>query len=414
MPKDAKGPFPTILWIHGGGWVEGDKRKEPNGISILAPLLVSKGFVAVSCNYRLAPKHRHPAQVDDVQRVVRWLRANAEKYHIDPDRIGAVGISAGGHLASMLAVQETRTKHKDDLDKFSSGLQTAISLNGPTDLRDTPELKTGILDKAIQNLLGDQSGSKEARDDASPIAFVSKDSAPMLFIVGTKDTLVPMAHSKLMANILKAKNVEAEVLALEGAGHAIFPSITPRARDAIVEWFGKKLKPEGGKVIRGLQMSLSVPRPRATLTKDGHFMEPLVMKLTVTNTTTEPITFDAFDMFWMHLNLDAKGPDADSVALNDYRSRIGPRGVKPTEADFPIIKAGGQWSKEIRVTGEWGPGRVFTFKKAGIYRFKVTYHCDEREKNTAVGMGLGSGSWFGTVSSNEVSIDAVNGTELKP
>ena len=116
----------------------------------------------------------------------------------------------------------------------------------------------------------------------------------------------------------------------------------------------------------------------------------------------------------MHLNLDAKGPDADSVALNDYRSRIGPRGVKPTEADFPIIKPGEQWSKEIRVTGEWGPGRVFTFKKAGTYRFKVTYHCDERKKNTAVGMGLGSGSWFGTVSSNEVSIDAVNGTELKP
>jgi acetyl esterase/lipase len=244
QPRGAKGKLPTVLWIHGGGWVEGDKRNGPNGISVLAPLLVEKGFVAVSCNYRLAPKHRHPAQVDDVQRAVRWLRAHAEAYHIDPDRIGAVGISAGGHLAFVLAVRETRAKQNDDLDTFSSKVQAAVSLNGATDLREDPELRTPAVATAIRNLVGDDpEQARKAREDASPILFVGKDAAPTLFIVGTKDTLVLNAHSRRGVDALKRHKVDAELLVLEGAGHAIFPSITPRAKEAILEWLGKKLKP---------------------------------------------------------------------------------------------------------------------------------------------------------------------------
>jgi acetyl esterase/lipase len=243
-PRGAKKKLPAVLWIHGGGWVEGDKRKEPNGVSVLAPLLVEKGFVAISCNYRLAPKHRHPAPIDDVQRVVRWLRAHADRYHIDPDRLGAVGISAGGHLAFVLAVRETRANQNDDLDKFSSKVQAAVSLNGATDLREVPELLTPAIAKAISNLVGeDPEQARKAREDASPIRFVGKDSAPTLFIVGTRDTLVPNAHSRRAVEALKKHQVEAELLSLEGAGHAIFPSITPRAKEAILEWFGKKLKP---------------------------------------------------------------------------------------------------------------------------------------------------------------------------
>jgi acetyl esterase/lipase len=99
LPNAAAGTprRPAVLWIHGGGWTEGDKRQGPNGISVLSGLLVARGFVAFSCNYRLRPKHTHPAQVEDVQRAVRWIRANAHNYQVDPDRIGAVGISAGGH-----------------------------------------------------------------------------------------------------------------------------------------------------------------------------------------------------------------------------------------------------------------------------------------------------------------------------
>jgi acetyl esterase/lipase len=241
LPKPVAGASkrPAVLWIHGGGWAEGDKRQGPNSISVLSSLLTARGFVAVSCNYRLRPKHIHPAQVDDVQRVVRWIRANADKYQVDPDRIGAVGISAGGHLVSMLAVRETRARQNDPLDRYSSKVQAAVSLNGPTDFRASGETNP-ILTDVVQKFT---EGDPERVADASPAAFVDKDSAPILFIVGDKDPLIPNSHATRMAESMKKSGALADVLVLPGAGHAIFPSITPQARDALMEFFVTHLKP---------------------------------------------------------------------------------------------------------------------------------------------------------------------------
>jgi acetyl esterase/lipase len=202
-------------------------------------VLVARGFVAFSCNYRLRPKHTHPAQVDDVQRAVRWIRANADKYRVDPGRIGAVGISAGGHLASMLAVREARAPQNDPLDGYSSKVQVAVSLNGPTDLRASAEIPP-ILTQVVQSFTG---GDPQRAADASPAALVDKDSAPILFIVGDKDPLIPNSHATRMADQMRNSGAIAEVVVLPGAGHAIFPSITPRARDALVAFFIKHLKP---------------------------------------------------------------------------------------------------------------------------------------------------------------------------
>jgi acetyl esterase/lipase len=241
LPKEATSParHPAVLWIHGGGWTEGDKRLGPNSISVLSGLLVERGFVAFACNYRLRPKHLHPAQVDDVQRAVRWIRANADKYQVDPDRIGAVGISAGGHLACMLAVRDTRASQNDRLDAYSSRVRVAVSLNGPTDLRASAE-STPILTDVVQRLT---EGDPQRIADASPIVFVDSNSAPILFIIGEKDPLIPNSHATRMAEQMRQKGVAAEVLVLPGAGHAIFPSITPRARDALVDFFDRHLKP---------------------------------------------------------------------------------------------------------------------------------------------------------------------------
>jgi acetyl esterase/lipase len=240
-PAAGAGRRPAVLWIHGGGWTEGDKRHGPNAISVLSDLLVGRGFVAFACNYRLRPAHTHPAQVDDVQRAVRWIRANADRYHVDPGRIGAVGISAGGHLASMLAVRETRAPHPqhDALDGYSSKVQAAVSLNGPTDLRASAPM-TPALAGIIPQFTG---GDPQRALDASPVAFVDVKSSPILFIVGDQDPLIPSAQSTRMAERLKQNGVDAEVLVLPGAGHAIFPSITPRARDALVAYLVKRLKP---------------------------------------------------------------------------------------------------------------------------------------------------------------------------
>jgi acetyl esterase/lipase len=241
LPKKATrpAPRPAVLWIHGGGWTEGDKRQGPNSISILSGLLVERGFVAISCNYRLRPKNLHPAQIDDVQRAVRFIRASAAKYQVDPERIGAVGISAGGHLACILAARETRARANDRLDAYSSRVEAAVSLNGPTDLRASAE-STPVLTDVVRRLT---EGDNERMADASPIAFVDKNNAPILFIVGDKDPLIPNSHATRMAEQMRQSGVSAEVLLLPGAGHAIFPSITPRARDALVAFFERQLKP---------------------------------------------------------------------------------------------------------------------------------------------------------------------------
>lgn len=239
LPKTSSARRPAVVWVHGGGWTEGDKRQGPNAISVLSNLLVARGFVGFSVNYRLLPKHAHPAQVDDVQRAIRWIRANADQYQVNPDRIGAAGISAGGHLVSMLAVRETRAKQNDELDKFSSRVQASVSLNGPTDFRPTAET-TPVLTQVARRFTG---GDATQAIDASPAAFVDKSSSPILFIVGDKDTLIPNSQSTRMAEALKMAGAEAEVLIIPGGSHGIFPSITPHARDACLEFFTRQLKP---------------------------------------------------------------------------------------------------------------------------------------------------------------------------
>lgn len=235
--------LPTVLWVHGGGWYEGDKYHGANGINVLAKELTDAGYVAVACNYRLAPKHRHPAQVDDVQRAVRWLRANADQYHIDPDRIAAVGISAGGHLAGVMAVRETRKKFDDDLDKYSSRVKCAVSINGPLDFREVRELRTKTLSRALGDLLhrDDPKEFEKTRDDASPFRFVDDKSSPLMLIIGTKDDIVPNLHSERMAEELKKHKVATELVIVKDGEHALFPRVSPPAHEAIFRWLKEKL-----------------------------------------------------------------------------------------------------------------------------------------------------------------------------
>jgi acetyl esterase/lipase len=243
LPSNATGKLPAVLWIHGGGWREGDKRTGSNQIGTFANDLVSRGYVAISCNYRLLPKHLHPAQIDDGQRVVRWLRKHAAEYHIDPDRIGTAGISAGGHLAAMLAVKSDHQSQGDDLDGISSRVNVAVSLAGPTDFSDRAELVTPIINDSLLGLAGGSADRlKEIRTGLSPITYVTPATAPLLFIVGTKDPWVPNQHADVMAEALRKSQVETSVVRLEGQGHGIFPSVVPEARDATLKWLDRHLK----------------------------------------------------------------------------------------------------------------------------------------------------------------------------
>jgi len=243
LPSDGEHPRPAVVWIHGGGWREGDKRDGVNRIGEFAGALVKHGYVAAACNHRLVPKDLHPAQIDDVQRVIRWLRRHAGEYHIDPERIGVVGISAGGHLAAMLAVKRDHEKQGDELDEISSRVQAAVSLAGVHDFSKSAELMTPQIEDALLGIAGgDASQVERLRKELSPVRFVDQDSTPLMLVVGTKDPWVPTRQADVMADALRKQGVETEVVRIEGAGHGIFPREVIAAREASIRWLNAHLQ----------------------------------------------------------------------------------------------------------------------------------------------------------------------------
>ena len=217
MPKDGTGPFPVVICLHGGGWTRGDRAD----MKITLEALARRGYVAVSPDYRLAPKDRFPAQIEDCKAAVRWLRANAETYKINPDRIGVVGFSAGAHLACLLGV----TRKEDGLEGTggnpdqSSSVQAVVSFFGPTDLTGQGFGKDVEKQSFVPLLGGTLAEKKDAYLKASPITYAGKHAPPFLFFHGTNDHLVPVKQSELLADKLKEAGVKTELVVLEGAGH---------------------------------------------------------------------------------------------------------------------------------------------------------------------------------------------------
>src|SRR6202041_1198231 len=174
---------PAVVLVHGGGWTNFDK----STMRALAQFLALAGFVAVPVDYRLFHDDatRWPAQLDDVQRAVRWLRANSSKYNIDADHIGAFGHSAGAQLASLLGMEETRDNSDAALAKYSSRVQAVVEVSGPPDFTtnrdadDDPFLATFFG--------GDYAQRSKVWQDASPVFHVSKNVSPFLIMHGTQD-----------------------------------------------------------------------------------------------------------------------------------------------------------------------------------------------------------------------------------
>lgn len=217
MPKEGEGPFPAIVCIHSGGWIGGDREQMRQTIEVLA----GRGYVAISPDYRLAPRDRFPAQIEDCKAAVRWLRANAARYHVDTRRIGSIGFSSGAHLACLLGV----TTKEDGLEGSggnadqSSAVSAVVSFFGPTDLTQDVWSKE-VRQRHLVPLIG---GSVTEKADlyrkASPMTYAGKNAPPFLFLHGTEDRMVPLAQSQALADKLRKAGVEARVIAIEGAGH---------------------------------------------------------------------------------------------------------------------------------------------------------------------------------------------------
>jgi len=220
-PAIQNGPAPAVLIIHGGGWAGGDK-KEPV-YRQMAETLARAGYVVFNANYRLARNgtNRYPAALDDVQRAVRWIRANAGRYDVAPRRIGALGASAGGHLAALLGTRETRDNSDRQLARHSSKVQCVVDVFGPADftVRDGQPLNPAAIG-ILMNFLGKT--PQEAPDlyrEASPVAHVDRGDAPFLIFHGDRDMLVPIDQSRRLHAALQKAGVPSELVVMQGEGH---------------------------------------------------------------------------------------------------------------------------------------------------------------------------------------------------
>jgi acetyl esterase/lipase len=215
QPADARSkPWPAVVMIHGGSWTILDKSTmRPMG-NFLAPA----GFVAVSVNYRLldGSKNRWPAQLDDVQRAVRWLRANAAKYNLDPNHIGAFGHSAGAQLAALLGMEDTRDNSDASLAKYSSRVQAVVDVGGPSDFLTNRDADG---DAALAILFGgDYNKLPDVWHSASPVFHVDKSNAPFLIVHGTSDPQVPIAQAQELYAKLQQAGVPVSFIKLDD-GH---------------------------------------------------------------------------------------------------------------------------------------------------------------------------------------------------
>ncbi len=239
-PKTGAGPFPAVVCIHGGGFRAG-QRESYDGLIVR---LAQKGYVAVTVTYRLAPKYPFPAAVHDTKAAVRWVRANAAKYRVAPDRIGVTGGSAGGHLAQFLGV--TAGVKEFDGDGGNAGVSSrvacVVNVYGPSDFTKSYGKSVDAAEVLPLFLGGNLDAARRQHVRASPLYWVTPNAAPTLCVHGTVDKYVAHEQSVELVARLKAAGVEAELLTLPGAGHGFKGKDAETAEVALVAFFDRHLK----------------------------------------------------------------------------------------------------------------------------------------------------------------------------
>ena len=265
--KPSDKPLPLVVYIHGGGWHGGSKA------GCWSTYLLPDGYAAASVEYRFSNKAVFPAQIQDCQAAIRWLRANSKKYNIDPNHIGVWGDSAGGHLVALLGTAGGKKAfppiggNEDQSDR----VQAVCDFYGPADFNtvvgqaaaaSVPSVyKFNTPSDPYSSLIGARLGEDKAKCDAvSPVHYVSKDNAPILIMHGTNDPHVPYAQSEELAEAMRKAGVDVTLQKFPGAGHggAVFGK--PVVRELIKTFFDKDLK--------GLDVKVEA-LPESTVTVDA-------------------------------------------------------------------------------------------------------------------------------------------------
>ncbi len=239
VPEGSVAPLPVIVWVHGGAWFAGSKQ----GVGPALPF-AGKGYAVASINYRLSQHARFPAQIEDCKAAIRWLRASAKTYNIDPDHFGAWGASAGGHLVALLGTSGDvkELEGTEGTPDQSSRVQAVVDWFGPTDFTkmggghdqpNSPEAR--LLGGPVQ-----ENKHKAAR--ANPITYITKDDPPFLILHGDRDATVPFNQSELLFAALKKAGVDVTFQPVKGAGHDGREFASDENRELVEAFFDKHLK----------------------------------------------------------------------------------------------------------------------------------------------------------------------------
>ncbi len=238
---EPNAPRPLIVWVHGGAWQAGSKEGCP------AVGFVGKGYAVASINYRLSRHAIFPAQIQDCQAAIRWLRAHAGKHRIDPNRFGVWGGSAGGHLVALLGTAgNVEAFDVGSHAGVSSRVQAVCDFFGPTDFAKMSSFWTTMdhdaPDSPESRLIGGPvQENPELVRRANPITYVTKDDPPFLIVHGDKDPLVPHNQSQMLYDALKKAGVEVTLYTVPGGGHGGFKD--PQVETLVDQFFAKHLRP---------------------------------------------------------------------------------------------------------------------------------------------------------------------------
>ena len=238
QPQKRGGPKPLVLYIHGGGWVGGHTRHSgalSNFPAVLASL-AREGFVVASLEYRLSGEARFPAQVHDARAALRFLKANAERYGLDPARVGVWGGSAGGHLSALTALSCGVTALDPQGVSAPAGsecVQSAVIWYGVFDFAELVASRAGGSDGAAERLMGcPASCTAEQFSVASPVTYVDPKDPPFLLIHGDEDKVVPVAQSHIAESRFKAAGVTVDSIYIPGVDHSFIGSTPAQTRAA--------------------------------------------------------------------------------------------------------------------------------------------------------------------------------------
>lgn len=238
-PEDNAKSYPCIVWICGGGWQTMDRSAHLAYLSELA----RSGFVVASVEYRTTNEAVYPAQLTDVKAAIRYLRAHSKRYHIDTERFGVMGESAGGYLAAMAALVDDPAYDVGEYTEYSSKVQAACPWYPPTDVSCIPYESAADAAASLESLLLGKNVMLHREEAAKicPVTYVTKDAPPFMIIHGTMDGTVPFVQGELLHDKLEEAGCDVKLIAIEGADHADIQFFQEETWRRIIGFFFDKL-----------------------------------------------------------------------------------------------------------------------------------------------------------------------------